>query len=198
MKKGKVYIIAIFSIFVIILALVFLDLIDIGSMIGLSTNYDWLSFIGSCTGIVVAICVPLYVLDKTMEGEKAVRIRNEKWNTCMGIIADISELISLHKQACYYSKKYRKQDADIDSKRNFWQKHSFIKMKLSALKYSELYSGTEELVEELEEYVKPMDLITHNELQGVVELFVFEPSALMANDSGLIKSVEKFVEKNTM
>lgn len=199
MKKGKIYAIsAIFWIGINVVLFV-LDKMNIGAKLGLSTNYDWLSFIGNSIAILVAVYVPLYVLETTLQNEIQNKLKCEKWNVCMEIMSDISSLIALHKKACYYSYNTHEREKYIISCGEFWQKHSFIKMKLSTLKKTGKYIDTDKLLDQLERYVKPIEDITgrYTVDKSIQDLFIYEPSAFAANDDNLISVVEEFVELNT-
>lgn len=55
---------------IIIIILVLMDILQVGTLIGLSQNYDWLSFFGTFLGIVVSVIVSVAVMLYTFHLQK--------------------------------------------------------------------------------------------------------------------------------
>lgn len=195
----KIYILTAVCLAGIIFILVMLDKCNVGTYIGLSVNYDWLAFIGNCVGILVAVYIPIYVLQKTLRHEKEHSLRTEKHNVCVEIMENISMLIALQKKAVYYANKPSEKEKYEHASIEFWEKYSFIKMRLYSLMQDDKYIDTNVLLNVLCQYATPVDQINNRyEMdKSIMDLFLFEVNALQANDKHLIQETEKFVEKNT-
>ena len=195
----KIYIITAVFLAGIIFILVMLDKCNVGTYIGLSVNYDWLAFIGNCVGILVAVYIPIYVLQKTLRHEKEHSLRTEKHNVCVEIMENISMLIALQKKAVYYANKPSEKEKYEHASIEFWEKYSFIKMRLSSLMQDNKYIDTNALLNALCQYVTPIDQINnrYGMDKSIMDLFLFEVNALQANDKYLIQETENFVKKNT-
>lgn len=55
---------------ILTVALIVMDRFQIGGKIGLSKNYDWLSFLGTCLSSFVAVTIPVYVMFHTISNQK--------------------------------------------------------------------------------------------------------------------------------
>lgn len=98
------------SIISVIALLVLMDNLQVGTFLGLSHSYDWLSFLGSCLGIIVAVIVPVAVMLYTFYLQ---RVEDEKrWQKEMRPVFQV-EMID--KQGLFSHSKEITSDANDEN-----------------------------------------------------------------------------------
>lgn len=115
MKKDMKSFLKILSIYfgiicIFTVALIWMDRFQAGSKLGLSSNYDWLAFIGNCLSNFVAVSIPLYVMFYTFSNQK----EDEEWKR-QREMAPILQIKLVEKQGLFGQSEINTGDTDDEA-----------------------------------------------------------------------------------